>query len=98
MRQGEIRPLHTGGRSLRVLIVSGDQYNQRSAPWVAPVRRAPDLPPGLVGLHESDPLAGAADLRRIVAVDAADLGEPVGIIGGHTMSRVRQAVADICEA
>ena len=98
MRQGEVRPYLRGSARLRVVVVSGDAFNVRSAPLIAPIYRLPDLPPVLVGLHDSDPLGGAVDLRELGAIPADALGEPIGMITGHTMVRVRAAVADILES
>lgn len=97
MRQGEIRPLLGTDVPVRFLIVSNDSFNLGQSALGAPIYRLPDDPPIRVGLHDSDPMAGAVDLRWLGPLRPEDLGEPVGTIGGHTMGRVRAAVAAIVE-
>ena len=63
-------------------------------PWVVPVRhRAVDALPYLVALSEADPLSGTADIGRLTQIQVD--GEPIGLVTGATMNRVRNAINDI---
>ncbi len=87
MRQGEIYDY----RGIRALVVSADAHNEVRAPWLAPIYRGNlDTPPYAVALIEPDPLAGFIDLDRLGR--GAPDGQPIGIVTGATMARVRDAI------
>jgi hypothetical protein len=91
VRQGEVYDYSVRGERYRVLVVSTDVHNEVRLPWIVPIRRrAVDAPPYLVALRDQDPVGGSADVDRL---DRAPLdGEPVGMITGATMQRVREAI------
>ncbi|MGH3729724.1 MAG: type II toxin-antitoxin system PemK/MazF family toxin [Micromonosporaceae bacterium] len=91
MKQGEIYDCTVGDRRYRVLVVSADAHNDVRVPWVVPIRHGRmNAPPYLVTLLDADPVGGTADVDRLDRVRLT--GEPVGIVTGATMQRVREAV------
>lgn len=91
MRQGEVYDHGRDGDRYRVLVVSADGHNEVRMPWVVPIRHgALDAPPYLVALVDADPLGGAADVERLDR--AYVFGDPIGIVTGATMARVRHAL------
>jgi mRNA-degrading endonuclease toxin of MazEF toxin-antitoxin module len=99
IRQGEIRDLVHGAYQVKVVVVSGDAWNEHFPPIIAPIlRNLADMPPAIIALHNSDPYAGAVVLAELGAVNATDVGDTVhGIVLGDTMRRIREAVATIVE-
>jgi hypothetical protein len=94
VRQGEFYDHEARGHRYRVLVVSSDAHNAVAMPWVVPLRRrAMDAPPYLVAMSEADPLSGTADIGRLTQVSVS--GEPIGLVAGATMDRVRSAINDI---
>jgi hypothetical protein len=94
VRQGGIYEHKIGGSRYRVLVVSADAHNITRTPWVAPIRHGRvDIPPYLVALHEADPLGGSVDLDRLGR--ATLTGDPVGMVTGSTMSRIRDSIAAV---
>lgn len=94
VRQGEFYDHEVRGHWYRVLVVSSDAHNAVAMPWVVPVRhRAVDALPYLVALSEADPLSGTADIGRLAQVGVE--GEPLGLVTGATMSRIRNSINDI---
>ncbi|WP_408611142.1 hypothetical protein [Glycomyces xiaoerkulensis] len=74
--------------------MSSDAHNAVGMPWVVPLRRKTmDAPPYLVALSEADPLGGTADIGRLAQVNVS--GDPIGLVAGATMDRVRNAINDI---
>ncbi len=94
VKQGEIHNYPVADRRYHVLVVSGDAHNEVRLPWVVPIRRGrTDAPPYLVALVEADPVGGTADIDRL---DRASLSsEPVGIVTGATMQRIREAISTL---
>ncbi len=94
MKQGEIYDCTVDDRRYRVLVVSADAHNDVRMPWVVPIRHGRmNAPPYLVTLLDADPVGGTADIDRLDRVRLT--GEPVGIVTGATMQRVREAVSMI---
>lgn len=94
VRQGEFYDHEVRGHRYRVLVVSSDAHNAVAMPWVVPVRHGSvDAPPYLVAMSEADPLSGTADIGRLTQVSVT--GEPIGLVAGATMHRVRNAINDI---
>lgn len=94
VRQGEFYDHLVRGHRYRVLVVSSDAHNAVATPWVVPLRRrAVDAPPYLIALADTDPLGGTADVGRLDQVHIE--GEPIGLISGVTMERIRSAIHDI---
>jgi mRNA-degrading endonuclease toxin of MazEF toxin-antitoxin module len=94
VNQGEIYEHTVNGSRFRVLIVSSDSHNVTRTPWIAPIRHGrADIPPYLVALVDADPLGGSVDLDRLRR--ALPVGEPLGLVTGATMSRVREAIATV---
>lgn len=94
VRQGEFYDVELRGHRYRVLVVSSDAHNAVGMPWVVPVRhRAVDAPPYLVALSEADPLSGTADIGRLTQIRVS--GDPIGLVAGATMDRIRNAINDI---
>jgi mRNA interferase MazF len=92
--QGEIYDYAVNNAHFRVLVVSSDAHNMIRTPWVAPIRHGrTDIPPYLVALVDADPVGGAVDLDRLRR--GLPNGDPVGLVTGATMSRVRAAVATV---
>jgi hypothetical protein len=57
----------------------------------APIRHGgANIPPYLIALADADPLGGGVDAYRLRRAEPD--GQPVGIITGGTMQRVREAV------
>jgi mRNA interferase MazF len=97
VRQGEIYDHTVNGSRFRVLVLSSDTHNVTRVPWVAPIRHgATDIPPYLVALVDADPLGGAVDLDRMRRARPA--GEPLGLVTGATMNRVRNAIATVFDS
>jgi hypothetical protein len=96
VRQGEIYDHAVGGRVYRALVVSTDPHNAVRVPWVVPIRHGKaSAPPYLVALVDADPLGGTADIDRLDRATVS--GEPVGIVTGATMQRVRDAISTVFE-
>jgi mRNA interferase MazF len=94
VNQGEIYDYTINNARFRILVVSSDAHNMIRTPWVAPIRHGrSDIPPYLVALLDTDPLGGAVDLDRLRR--GLPSGDPVGLVTGATMSRVREAVATV---
>jgi hypothetical protein len=90
VNQGEI---YDYGR-LRVLVVSTDAHNAVRTPWLAPIRRGDaDIPPYRIAFIEPDPLAGFVDLDKLGR--GLPEGEPIAIVAGATMARVRDAIQTV---
>jgi mRNA interferase MazF len=69
----------------------GDAHNEVRTPWAVPIRHGTlDAPPYLVALADPDPLGGSVDVDRLSRV--APTGQPIGIVSGATMQRVREAI------
>lgn len=97
MRQGEVYDYTVPGGRYRVLVVSSDAHNEIRTPWIVPIRRrALDAPPYLVALVDSDPLGGSADVERLDRAQVS--GQPVGMVTGATMHRVREAIYSLFAA
>jgi hypothetical protein len=97
VRQGEIYDHVVNNARFRVLVVSSDTHNVTRVPWIAPIRHgADDIPPYLVALVDADPLGGAIDLDRMRR--ATPTGEPLGLVTGATMARVREAIVTVFAA
>jgi hypothetical protein len=97
VRQGEIYDHVVNGSRFRVLVLSSDTHNVTRVPWVAPIRHgAADIPPYLMALVDADPLGGAVDLDRMRR--ARPTGEPLGLVTGATMNRVRNAITTVFAA
>jgi PemK-like, MazF-like toxin of type II toxin-antitoxin system len=91
VRQGEVYDHAIADRRYRVLVVSADAHNEVRTPWVVPLRHGPvDAPPYLVALMDADPFGGAVDVDRMARI--APEGEPIGILTGATMQRVRESI------
>ena len=92
MSQGEIFDHVVEGSPYRVAVVSSDAHNATGRPpWIAPLRHGRiDIPPYLVVLADTDPLGGAIDIDRMAR--AAPTGEPIGLLTGTTVERVRKAI------
>lgn len=89
-----------GGYHFTVVVVSSDRFNSFAAPLVAPIVRAglADHPPMTIALHDADPYKGVVDIRDIGSSQAGALSdEPIAVVIGDTMHRIRQAVIDIIE-
>jgi len=72
-------------------VVSGDAHNKTHTPWVVPIRHGSlDAPPYRIALVDADPLGGSVDIERLTRTWPC--GEPVGIVTGATMQRVREAI------
>lgn len=97
MNQGELYEHTIGTSRFRVLVVSSDAHNVTRTPWIAPIRHGQaDIPPYLVALHDADPLGGAIDLDRLRR--ALPNGQPLGLVTGATMNRVRESIAAVFAA
>lgn len=99
IRQGEIRPLQTPfglDAGIRMIVVSNDDVNESAQPIVVPiVRGRQDLPPYLIQLAEHDPHAGTVSVAQIGSVPAQYLREPIGLVSGSTMERIREAITEL---
>jgi mRNA interferase MazF len=103
MNRGEIWTI--GDRSdlrYRVVVLSGDAHNDRpsAAPFCAPIvrqRGSADLPPFVVPLAETDPLAGVVVVNRMRRLPAAAGAERVGMVTGASMARLSEAMRDLFE-
>lgn len=103
MNRGEIWTI--GARSdlrYRVVVLSGDAHNDRpsAAPFCAPIvrqRGSTDLPPFVVPLAETDPLAGVVVVNRMRRLPAAAGAERVGMVTGASMARLSEAMRDLFE-
>jgi mRNA interferase MazF len=103
LNRGEIWTI--GDRSdlrYRVVVLSGDAHNDRpsAAPFCAPIvrqRGSTDLPPFVVPLAETDPLAGVVVVNRMRRLPAAAGAERVGMVTGASMARLSEAMRDLFE-
>jgi mRNA interferase MazF len=103
LNRGEIWTI--GDRSdlrYRVVVLSGDAHNDRpsAAPFCAPIirqRGSTDLPPFVVPLAETDPLAGVVVVNRMRRLPAAAGAERVGMVTGASMARLAEAMRDLFE-
>nr|WP_296069048.1 type II toxin-antitoxin system PemK/MazF family toxin [uncultured Actinoplanes sp.] len=103
MRRGEIWTI--GSRTdlrYRVLVLSGDNYNDRSNAFAfcAPIvrlRGATDLPPYAVALTEQDPITGVVVVNRMRRLPASIGAERIGMVTGSSMSRLSDAVRALFE-
>jgi len=97
VRQGEVYDYAIGTSRYRLLVVSADGHNEVRTPWVVPIRHGTlDAPPYLVALLDADPLGGSADIERLDR--AAVTGEPICLVTGATMQRVREAITTLFAA
>jgi hypothetical protein len=91
VRQGEVYDHSIADRRYRVLVVSADAHNEVRTPWVATIRHGTvDAPPYLVSLLDADPFGGVVDIDRLARI--APGGEPIGMLTGATMQRVRESI------
>jgi mRNA interferase MazF len=103
MRRGEIWTI--GSRTdlrYRVLVLSGDSYNERSnaSPFCAPIvrlRGATDLPPYAVALTEQDPITGVVVVNRMRRLPAETGAERIGMVTGASMARLTEAMRALFE-
>jgi mRNA-degrading endonuclease toxin of MazEF toxin-antitoxin module len=100
IRQGEIRKFYSpDGQVFTVVVLTSDSFNEQYAPLIAPLmqRGAPDLPPALVKLHDTDSISGVVDLREMGTSSwgRLDGDKPIGTVTGITMMALRQAVNDL---
>jgi mRNA interferase MazF len=103
MNRGEIWTI--GGRGdlrYRVVVLSGGTHNDRpsASPFCAPIvrqRGTTDLPPFVVPLAETDPLAGVVVVNRMRRLRATAGSERIGMATGATMARLNDAVRDLFE-
>ncbi|BAL90035.1 hypothetical protein AMIS_48150 [Actinoplanes missouriensis 431] len=103
MRRGEIWTI--GDRSdlrYRVLVLSGDSYNERSsaAPFCAPIvrqRGVTELPPYAVALTEQDPITGVVVINRMRRLPASTGAERIGMVTGASMARLAEAMRSLFE-
>jgi mRNA interferase MazF len=102
MNRGEIWTVGgRGDRRYRVVVLSGGTHNDRpsASPFCAPIvrQRGTDLPPFVVPLAETDPLAGVVVVNRMRRLPATVASERVGMATGATMARLSEAVRDLFE-
>jgi mRNA interferase MazF len=86
----------------RVLVLSGDAYNDRSnaAPFCAPIvrqRGTVALPPFAVALTEQDPMTGVVVVNRMRRLPASVAAERIGMVTGASMARLAEAVRGLFE-
>jgi mRNA-degrading endonuclease toxin of MazEF toxin-antitoxin module len=106
VRQGEVWNYRTGATTVRVVVVSGDTYNQRRHPLAAPLTRAradASLWPHAIALADADNVGGSVDMAELTTVAPAGFtpdpatGGPVTTLIGATTIRVRDAARTILE-
>jgi hypothetical protein len=90
--QGEVYDLEVAAAHYRVIVVSSSVHNAVFVPWVVPIRRGHrDAWPYAVPLVDPDPLGGTADMNRLSRAQVG--GQPLGMVTGATMQRLREAIA-----
>jgi mRNA interferase MazF len=103
VNRGEIWTIGDAGQTrYRVIVLSGDAHNERpsASPYCAPIvrqRGSSDLPPFVVPLAETDPVAGVVVVNRVRRIPAAAGAEQVGIATGASMARLSAALRDLFE-
>jgi mRNA interferase MazF len=103
MKRGEIWTIgHRTDLRYRVLVLSGDGYNERSnaAPFCAPIvrqRGTVELPPFAVALTEQDPITGVVVVNRMRRLPASIGAERIGMVTGASMARLTDAMRDLFE-
>jgi mRNA interferase MazF len=103
MNRGEIWTI--GGRGdlrYRVVVLSGGTHNDRpsASPFCAPIvrgRGTTDLPPFVVPLAETDPLAGVVVVNRMRRLPASTGAERIGMVTGASMARLSEAIRGLFE-
>ena len=94
VEQGEVYDLEEDTAHYRVIVVSSNVHNAVMTPWVVPIRHGHrDAWPYAVPLVDPDPLGGTADMNRLERAQPA--GQPLGIVTGATMQRLREAIAAV---
>lgn len=102
MRRGEVWDVAIGdnGRTVRVLVVSGEAWNEGAAPQcVQLVRRhgVPEVLPYLVACAETGPVTGVLDMGWLSPVAHETFVESVGILTGATMAKVSGCLRKLFE-
>lgn len=99
MTRGQVWEYVVGSRQIRILIISGDEYNDdpRISPWALRVQR--DVPRDssglLVKLGAEDPLTGAiVAIPSVVRIDPSGLRTNFGFVGQSTMDAVEGGLRD----
>ena len=93
--QGEVFEVQIGKARHRVVVVSNDVHNTVFVPWVVPIRHGRrEAWPYAVPLVDADPFGGTADVSRLLT-RLRVTGQPLGMITGATMQRLREAIAAV---
>lgn len=99
MRRGEVWTLTDSTARVRVVVMSGDEYNAAGAAYCAPVvrRSGASAPPYAVALTDPDPVAGIVLVGQTAALSTQIPGELVGMVTGASMARLCDALRDLFE-
>ncbi|GEM_PF-1355820 len=105
MNRGEIWTLGEPGQPsrYRVIVLSGGAHNMRpsGSPYCAPIVRqrgsSDELPPFVVPLAETDPVAGVVVVNRLRRIPVEAGAERVGMATGASMARINDAIKDLFE-
>jgi len=89
------------GNMIRMLVVSGIEWNASVMPQAAPLSRRhqhPEVLPFAVALHEADPVGNAIVLMDLLGpVDPGSFVERIGTLVGVTMAKVDACMKYIYE-
>jgi mRNA-degrading endonuclease toxin of MazEF toxin-antitoxin module len=101
LRRGQVWAYVAGSQQYRILILSGEDFNELAGaqPWAVTIRRtgAP-LTDYLIALGPQDPLTGSlVEIPRVLRCDPSALREIVGYVSAQTMRLVEHAVRELLE-
>ena len=96
---GEVWTIQRPGGRWRVVVVSGDGFNDApdALPFVVPIIRTPAgiLPPYTATLADPDPVGGVALVAELGQVDPKWATERVGMLTGASNAAVAAALRDL---
>jgi hypothetical protein len=97
-QRGQIWDYVQGSRQYRILIISGDEYNELpgALPWALAIDRGPGQIPGyLVPLGPQDPLPGAVVVvARVLRCDSTALRHNLGFATAETINAVDRGLRE----
>jgi mRNA-degrading endonuclease toxin of MazEF toxin-antitoxin module len=97
-QRGQIWEYVQGSRQYRILIISGDEYNEApgAIPWGLILERSAAGVPGyLVQLGAGDPLPGAfVVIPRVLRCDTTALRRNLGFLSDDTMNAVERGLRE----